>query len=175
MTRIILAIVVSLAAVGAQAQYFPNFAVLPYCDGDTTFFRAVFIKNATTTIKVRDFGPDLSAYTASGNEVPGYCQDQRDSLVSPQARYFTTTTSGTVPAGLASWSLLNTGTANATVTFAAGSTVINGVTVPGGAQTIIPGQAIQCSAYADERNRLQRCPGLTLNATGTTVRVFLLP
>lgn len=173
MTRLLFVLLFATAGLQVQGQsYFPNFSVQPYCDEGTPFWRAIWVRNTTTAAIVIDVDADMNAYTASGNEIPGWCY--RDSSVGTE-RYFVTTTTGTIPSGLASYSILNTGAASATVTYAGTALTINGVSIPGGAQPIQPGQAIQCSTFDDQQARMRRCAGLDYDATGTTLRIIVQP
>jgi len=163
-----------LAGSASAQNQMPAVSVQPYCDGDTTYFSVLWVRTNGTGTILATLDQDMQPYTPSGDQVPGACNATQDTATAP-LYYFTTAASGTLPDGLESYMILNAGSASATLTYAAGSTVIGGVSIPGGAQTLEAGQWVTCAANVDSSGRRRTCGGVAYNGTGTTLAIYLKP
>jgi len=165
------ALMLLLSAMSTSAQSsLPIISVQPYCDQGTNYFAVTWIKTNTAQI-LATVTPDMAAYVPSGNQTPGYCAP--DTAVAP-LYFFTTSGSDFVPAGLNSWIVTNIGAADATIAFNAGATV-GGIVIPGGLQTLAPGQWITCATQTDVNGTRRTCEKMFYDATGTTLSIFLKP
>lgn len=144
--------------VAAAPDY--TMAVTALCDSGTPFYRvAVFTDNTLTPTATADYELDLStAYTPAGTVYDGPCFTSATATITRVVA----TGAGSVPAGTASYSICNEGTADASVTIGGGS-----------ATTLIPGSCISFAATVDPVSRQRRiAPAVTYDATGTELSIL---